>query len=159
MPLSDGHGGSAAPGLSLRHVPHDAAPGRNSRVRADLDVVGNSCLSADHDVVANFRAARDADLSCQHAMTTDADIVGNLHEIIDLGAAADESISEGSPIDGRIAPDLDLIFDDHVPKLRLTQQTFGRWYKAESFAADTGIAPDAELGNRRARDVSCCLQR
>jgi len=146
MPLADGDSGKAAPCFAFGHVAHDTAFGRYSGVRADLDVIEDRRRSADHDVVANFNAACDAGLTRQHAMAADTDIVGDLNEVIDHRTAADDRIAKRSAIDGGITADLDTIFDDHPPQLRLTQQSSGCRNEAKSFAPNTAIAPDADPG-------------
>ena len=66
---------------------------------------------------AELRRAGDARLSNDDAMPPDDDVVGDLHQIVDLGAFADHGIGEKAAIDGRIGADLDAVADDDAADL------------------------------------------
>ena len=53
-----------------------------------------------------------------HAAAADADIVGDLHEIVDLGAFADDRVGHRAAIDRGVGADLDIVLDDDAADLR-----------------------------------------
>src|ERR1700722_15136410 len=96
VPLAHGHGGATRYGLSRGNVAHDAAFPGNPRMRANAEMVAHRGLTADHHAVTDRRAAGDANLACQRAAGADMNIVGDLHQIIDRGAGADDGVAKSA---------------------------------------------------------------
>ena len=69
-----------------------------------MHVVANADLAGHHDVIAGRRAAGDSDLRTNHVVPADAAVVGDHHQVVDLGAVADFGRAVGAPIDRRQAP-------------------------------------------------------
>jgi hypothetical protein len=80
-------------------------------------VAGNTDLACKNGVRANFATAANGILSDYNAMFVDDDIVGDLYQVINLGASADFGVSERAPIDSAVGPNLDVIFDDDSANL------------------------------------------
>src|SRR5262249_1565365 len=45
-------------------------------------------------------------------------VVADLHEVVDLGPAADDGLAEGGPVDRGVGADLDVVLDADDPDLR-----------------------------------------
>src|SRR5271156_6502952 len=48
----------------------------------------------------------------------DAAVVANVHEIVDLGPAADSCLRQSAAVDGSVCADLDVVFEDQSSLLR-----------------------------------------
>src|SRR5580704_6563735 len=90
----------------------------NERICADIDVAADACLSGCGHAFAELRRTCDAHLTAQGAMFSDGDVVADLHEIVDLRAAADDGGSRHGAIDASTRTDLDAIADHDVADLR-----------------------------------------
>ena len=67
------------------------------------------------------------------------DAVGDLDEVVDLGAGADARLADGRPIDRRVRADLHVVFDDDAADLRdLLVGAVAAMREAEAVAADDG---------------------
>lgn len=82
------------------------------------DVIGEARLATDHDAVANIDRPGYADLRRDRAIAPDMHTVSDLHLVVQARTGADNRITQGSTIDGRVGTDLDVILDDHAAKLR-----------------------------------------
>ena len=85
---------------------------------ADGQMVGEADLPAHHDVIPHIAASGYAGLRDQHAVPSDGGVVSDLHQIVDLGALADDRISGGAAIDGRVGADFHVVLDDDAAGLR-----------------------------------------
>jgi hypothetical protein len=85
---------------------------------ADRDVPAQSGLAGQHDIVAQRSAAGDAHLGTNETVFADDYVVGDLHEIIDLGALADLGAAETRAVERAVGPDLDVVSDYNVADLR-----------------------------------------
>ena len=74
--------------------------------------------AAHRDVVAHDARSRKYPKPGDYAIAADADVMGDLHEIVDLGALADDRIGHGAAIDGGVGADLDIVLDDDPADLR-----------------------------------------
>ena len=72
--------------------------------------------SQDHALTELGRTA-DAALSYQQAEGTDFHVVRDLHQVVDLGAAADDGLAQSRSVDAGAGADLDIVFDAHDPRL------------------------------------------
>ena len=70
----------------------------------EVQMAGDPGLRGHDDVIAQMRAARKSDLAHDQTMTPDDHIVRDVHEVIDLGARADDGRIQGSAVDGALAP-------------------------------------------------------
>ena len=52
------------------------------------------------------------------ALTSDGHIVGDLDQIVDLGAFPDHGVAAAAAIDRRIGADLDIVLDNDTAELR-----------------------------------------
>jgi hypothetical protein len=80
-------------------------------------------LPCQHHVFLEYRAARQADLRHDDTALTNPHIVGDLNEIVDLGACPDDRIADTPTIDCRVRSYLYVIFDDaptHVFQRHMT---------------------------------------
>ncbi len=77
-----------------------------------------------------------------HAMTADHHVVGDLHEVIDLGALADHRVARGAAVDRRVGADLDIVLDDDPADLRHLQVAVRAHGEAEAVLADAGARMD-----------------
>ena len=84
---------------------------------SDDDVVCKACLSTDHDVMPYASTAGNPDLCHQDRMGTDRHVMGDLDQIVDLGALLDDRLTKCGSINRDIRPDLDVILDRDSPKL------------------------------------------
>jgi hypothetical protein len=80
-----------------------------------VNVVADTNLAGQHHVIARDRAAGDADLRADHIVFSDPAIVGNHHQVIDLGPITDDRGSISAAIDGRAGADLAVGADFDVP--------------------------------------------
>src|ERR1043166_3281233 len=79
---------------------------------------GEPHLASKGDKITQPGAASDAHLGNDDAMLPHNYVMGDLHEVIDLGTFADDSRTEGAAIDGDIGADFNIIMNDHIANLR-----------------------------------------
>src|SRR5262249_58003253 len=85
---------------------------------SELEMVGDSGLGCDDDVIPQLGAAAKADLAHNEAVAPDDDVVGDVNQIVYLCALGDDRVAEGAAIDGGIGADLDVIADDDIAELK-----------------------------------------
>ncbi len=83
-----------------------------------MDMVAHAYLTGHDHVVSRARRAGDSNLADKNVMSADLAIVGDHHEIVDLGPDPDPRRAEGSAIDRRARADLDIVADLDVAQLR-----------------------------------------
>ncbi len=76
------------------------------------------------------------------AVSADAHVVGDLHEIVDLGVFADDRVGHGAAVDGRVGADLDIVLDDDAADLRNALRAGRAGGEAETVLADPGAGMD-----------------
>ncbi len=69
-------------------------------------------------------------------MPADQHIVGDLHEIVDLGALADHGVADRAPIDRGVGADLDIVLDDDAADLRHLDVAGRSHHVAEAVLSD-----------------------
>ncbi len=79
MELHDRHRGDAPILCAARQVCGDAALGCDLRARTDFEVLRNTRLASNHDVVPDLGAACYAGLRRDQAVLPDYDVVRDLH--------------------------------------------------------------------------------
>ena len=79
-------------------------------------------------------------------MRADIDVVRDLHQVVDLGTAADARAAEAGAVDGRVGPDLHIVLDDHDAHLRdlVVFAIDGR--VAEAIGADDAAVVQGDAG-------------
>lgn len=82
------------------------------RAPADAKMAVDSALASDRDEVFDCRRSGDADLRGEKTLTSDFDVMGDLHEVIDFRAAADDGVTAAATVDRGVGPDLDIVSDD-----------------------------------------------
>src|SRR5262245_1756717 len=83
-------------------------------------------------------------------MPTDHDVVGDLHQVVDLGAFADHRVLERAAIDAAIGPDLHVAPDDDPADLGHLEVPLRPHGKTEAILADAnaGVQDDAVADER-----------
>lgn len=115
--LSVGLGRAPEPFFTIGDVTHDSGLSRDRDVIAYLKVARDSNLAGKDHVIAQLRTTGDSGLGHDQAMLAQGHIVGNLDEIIDLGAAPDDRRTKCPAINGDVGADLDIIANKHAADL------------------------------------------
>ena len=85
---------------------------------------------------SSMGAAGHADLRREQHVAPHRHAVGDLHEVVDLGAGADAGLPDRRPVDRRIRADLHVVLDDEPADLRdLLVRAVGAPGEAEAVAA------------------------
>ena len=123
------------------------------RAGADLQMAGEAGLTAERGEIVEDAGAGNAALRDEHAMPADDDVVADLHEVVDLGALADDGVAVGAAIDRRAGADLDVVLDDDAADLRHLEVAARAHREAEAVLADAraGMHDDA-VADQRADD-------
>src|SRR5919201_2096195 len=116
--LEDRARGAAEVAPARVEIARDAGLRADQRAVTDAHVVGHTDLSGQDDAASQPRAAGDADLRDQDRVLADLHVVTELHEIVDLGPAADDRIAECRAVDRAVRTDLDVVLDDDAARLR-----------------------------------------
>ena len=103
---------------------------------ADLNMIDDARLPSDGHMFANLGTSGDTRLRRDYRMLPDIYIVGDLHEIIDLGAAANHGLAQSRTIDGCVCANLNIIFDHDNADLWNLDPTFAAAGIAETVAAN-----------------------
>ena len=72
-------------------------------------------LPADLGEVADLAGSGDAGLRRDDTASSDDDVVADLHEIVDLGALANNCVSQRAAINSRIGANLYIVLNDDTP--------------------------------------------
>src|SRR5437660_206797 len=91
-------GGTAQDAQSGGDVEVDGGAGADDGAVADVHVIGDAGLSREDRVFSRARRARDAGLAHQQIVWADRNVVGDLHQVVDLGAGADGGGLEGASV-------------------------------------------------------------
>ena len=111
-------GGDAKDAAFIFDITHNAGLGSDHGLIANFQMVRNSRLRGDHDVITELGAAGETDLSHDQTMTANRDIVGDMDEVIDFCTLTNDGGAEGAAIDGRVRANLDVVVDDDVTDLK-----------------------------------------
>src|SRR6185369_8640289 len=103
---------------ALLDVAVDARAGADDGAVANIDVVGDADLAGHHHVTARGAGAGDADLADEHVVRTDLAVVGDHHQVVDLGSRPDARRLKRAAVDGRAGADLHVRADLDVAQLR-----------------------------------------
>ena len=101
-------------------------------------MVGDSGAATELGAVSDDDAARDARVRRHDAIPPDPDVVGDLHQVVDLGVLADDGVVVGAPVHRRIGPDRHRVLNDHPTELRDVDQPLWPDRRPESGLADPG---------------------
>src|SRR5271156_3849292 len=132
----------AAPAGACWNIRHDTGLGADHRARTNGKMVGDTYLSAKHGEISDLHAASYAGLRRNKAMPPDRAVVCDLDQIVDLGALTDGRIAGGAAVDRRIGSDLDIVLNDHAPRLGNLLVTSWRRQIAKAVLADPGARMD-----------------
>lgn len=144
----------------------------NSRAVAYLYMVDDTYLPGQSHVSADAGAAGDARLRRNHGIFADRDIVSDLHQVVDFRAASDNRLTQGRPVDGRVRPNLDVVFNFNNPDLGNfnPEVAFSSITKSVATHHDTGMKdhpvtdpaalPDDNIGMKHAifSNLAACGQ-
>jgi hypothetical protein len=83
----------------------DTGPMQQDHVTADLQVVQHARLAAGYDPVSYPGRSSHDKTGGQQAVPADFDVVGNVAEVVELGAGADPGCGVGCPIDATAGSD------------------------------------------------------
>src|ERR1700730_5246005 len=108
----------AAPHFPGRDVVGHARLGGEDGARPDRHMVGHANLPGQHGPVAHPRGARDPDLGDQDHVFSHVAVVPDLHQVVDLAAAAHDRLAEGRAVDRGVGPDLDVVLEAQAAHLR-----------------------------------------
>src|SRR4051812_36264834 len=102
-------------------------------------MANKACLSADHYIPANLGRPRYARLRCNYSAFANFYVMGDLYEVIELGAGFYDGGTHGSPVDSGIGADLHVILQDNIADLgNLFKASVGLGCKAKAVATDHG---------------------
>src|SRR5262245_43590390 len=127
-----------APAPIGRNIVLDGAHGRHLSPIADLEMIVDADLRTQRHIVTYRQAAREPDLGRKQAVPADNHIVPDLDLIVDFGAFADHSVAQAAAVDRRPRADLNVVLDQHPPRLRDLQMAV-RPEEQEAIA----VLPDA----------------
>src|SRR5947209_3655248 len=82
-------------------------------------MINDAGLAAHGNVVPDGARAGDANLGGKYVVLADFAVVGDLDEVVDLGAVADRGRLKRAAVDGAPRADLDVVADHDVPHLRI----------------------------------------
>src|SRR5207237_8906201 len=85
---------------------------------AQLQVADDADLASQDHALSELGRSADAALRDEQAERTDFHVVRDLHQVVDLGAAADDSLAQSRSVDAGAGADRDVVFDAHDPGLR-----------------------------------------
>ena len=84
---------------------------------ADFEMIHHAYLAGQRYILADARAPGDPHLGGDDAIFTDHDVMRDLHEIIELGAAADHRASKSCPVHRGVGAYLDVILNFNPARL------------------------------------------
>ena len=141
--LTVGLGRGAQPFPAVGNIVHDAGLGGNDDFVADFEMARNAHLPGQGGVGADFGAARNADLRDHQTVFPNGDVVGDLHQVVDLGAFADDGRPQRAAVNGDVGADFHVVLDDDVADLRDFAMDAGVEDVAKTVGANDGASMDA----------------
>jgi hypothetical protein len=103
---------------TIGNVVHDSGLSGNNHFVAYLEVARHADLPSQRGVTAYPGAARNSDLRHDQTMLANDDVMADLHEVIDLGALADNRRPKRAAVDGDVGSNFNIIVDDDLADLR-----------------------------------------
>jgi hypothetical protein len=134
------HHRGASYNLIRFHAPIHTSFGRDHNLVSDANMVGKTSLPTDHDMMANRGATGDANLGDHDRVFSDRDIVGDLDQVIDLGAPLDDGAAERGSVDSYVGAQFNVVFDDHTAELRNLVMAALMLYVTKTVGSDHGSA-------------------
>jgi hypothetical protein len=95
-----------------RDIPEDGALGCNSRSIPDNQVIRDTDVTREYDVVSDPCASCDSDSCHDQTPLSDPDVMSDLNQIVHLGATSDDGVVDAAAIDAGVGTDLHLILED-----------------------------------------------
>src|SRR5450755_4699735 len=93
-------------------------------------------------------------------MPPDAGIVGNLNEVVDLGALADHRVANGATVDAAAGADFPIVLDDDAADLRHLEMALRTHHETEAVLADLAARMnDDAVADQRIGDDSPAANR
>ena len=80
-------------------------------------MIANADLTADYAAVADLRASRNPRLRRNHDVGSHNVVMANVHQVVQLGAGADNRLVQRAAVDGAVGADLDVVADDQLADL------------------------------------------
>src|SRR5579884_526341 len=152
--------GGSNPVRARGHIRHVAALRTEHGAGADSHVVGKAHLPAHHDKISNLAAAGDAGLAGYQTMPPDANVVGNLDEIVDLGAFSDHGVTSRTAVDRAVGADFHVILNDDSATLGYFLMTLPPRQIAEAVLSDPGAwMNDHAVAEQRVQDAGARANR
>ena len=105
-------------------------------------MAGQAHLSSHHNEVTRFGASRNPNLGYDNAPPAQLHVMGDLHQIINLAAGADDSVGAGAAVNCGVSPDFDVVFDDDPSQLGNLEVSLGTEGKTKSILADAHAGVD-----------------
>src|SRR5207248_7790933 len=129
----------------------------------DANVIGDTHLASDHNVVLHYGAAGESCLGGNDDILADLHIVSNVNQVIDFCATADACDIQSAAVNGGVGSNFDIVFDFQFPDLGKFLIMPGLFiaYIAESITAEYCAGLDhyaiAQAGAGIDRDVGMQL--
>ena len=143
LPLTLGNSGDTHEELARLRVPHDARHATHDRAVCDVGAGVDPAVARDHHAAAQARSPRHPRQRSEGRVLTDAAVVGDVDEIVELGAAQDARRLESRTIDRRACADLDVVAHHDIADLgALDVAPVGLAPETEAVGADHGIGVD-----------------
>src|ERR1043166_1516346 len=102
LELAVGRGRDAEHSAAIFDIAHDARFGADHDLIAELEVVCDSGLGGDDDVITKCGAAGESDLPHDEAVAANSDVVGDMNEIVNFRALANDCGAEGAAVYGSV---------------------------------------------------------
>lgn len=123
-------------GTSLDILPHGGTAHDNGMV-TNSNVTNDPGLTSQNGIVANYHTTGQTNLGNNQTTLSDDDVVGNLHQVVDLGTSLDPGAAKPGTIDADIRADLHVVVDlDNADLGDLL--VYGAWDEAIAVAANNG---------------------
>src|SRR6186997_354147 len=122
----------SAPSRAGRHIAVNYADARNLCTFADRDVSVKANARAQNNKILKRRTTRNSGLSNDNAMSADAHIVAYLNQVVDLGALADDRVTDGATVHRCSGSDFNVILNDNAANLRHFEMSVAAHHKAKS---------------------------
>jgi hypothetical protein len=102
----------AAERCSGRNIAKDCALGGDPRPISDHQVIRDTHVPGENNVVPYPGAAGDSDACHDQAALANPYVMPDLHQVVQLGAATDNCVVDAAPIDAGIRPYFDFVLQD-----------------------------------------------
>ena len=133
-----GSGWIPRPGLTGGNVANHTGTAGEIRPRADCHMSPDASLPTDLNTVADPCGARHRGLCREEASPTDPYVVRDMHEVVELGAGADDRVVHTPPVDAAVRPHFNVVLQNAPTRMGNTQHATRLRYKTKPLATDTG---------------------